>query len=204
MAELTPEQIKKWVASFDYDDSLVKDVQRKYLAHYVNIARVEGGDKAGQTDTANPKWEILGYKVEDASIDYNWDSEALTDILGVSHESVTKSEPELSLDGYIVHKGSEFLKQMTSIAIRNAYDEFSDFEILTVFYWMTREVDTKTVYLAKRETGCTIKPESLGGEGYVRINPVIRLSNNATFGSVAEGLGTAGASGPTFKEGTAG
>lgn len=179
---LTPEQVKTWVAGFDYDTAIERDVQRKYLAHYVNIG--DGSDE----------WEILGYKVEDASIEFNWEEETTTDILGNTYRSITRSQPEITLDGYIVNTKSKFLKKMTDMAIRNAYDEFSNFEILTVYYWLTK--DGK--YLAKKESKCTIQPDSIGGEGYVRISPVISLSNEATYGSVDKGLGND----PVFTEGS--
>lgn len=177
------DEIRTWVDSFDYDDSIVNDVQRKYLAHYVNIG----------TDT-NKEWEMLGYKVEDASVTFNWEDEPVTDITGATYNSVTRSQPEIDLEGYIVNKKSKFLKQMTSIGIRNAYDEFSNFEVLTAYYWLSKGTGSSKTYLAKREIDCTIRPESIGGEGYVRIAPKITLSNKHEFGSVAKQLDTD----PTF------
>lgn len=188
---LSPAQIQTWVSEFNYDESIKRDVQRKYLAHYVNVA-------TGETASTTPEWEILGYKVEDASIEFNWEEETTTDILGATYRTITRSQPEISLDGYIVNTQSKFLKQMADMAIRNAYDEFSNFEILTVYYWLSKGSESSKTYLAKKETECTIQPDSMGGEGYVRISPVISLSNKATFGSVAEALGTA----PTFTEGS--
>lgn len=189
---LTPTQVKTFVDSFTYDSAITGDVERKYLAHYVNIEeKVESG-----TQTYN--WELLGYKVEDASVEFNWDEEVTTDITGTTYKTIKKSEPEMTLDGYIINKKSTFLDKLAKKAIRNAYSEFADNDVLTVYFWLSK---TNT-YLAKMETECSIVPASIGGEGNVGITPVITFSNKATFGSVAKGVGTEGTE-LVFTEGTA-
>lgn len=187
---LTESQIKTFVNSFKYDTSIDGDIKRKYLAHYVNT---------GTTTTA--KWEILGYKVEDASVEFNWEEETVTDITGATYKSITKSEPTLTLDGYIMNTKSTFLDTISKIAIRDAYNEFSNFEILSVYYWLTKEGtgESSTTYLAKKEENCNIVPTSIGGQGYVRISPTITLSNKATWGTVSQAIG---ADDTTFVEAT--
>lgn len=184
---LTPAQEKTFVDGFTYDTAIDGDVERKYLAHYVNIAE--------SSSAAN--WELLGYKVEDASVEFNWDEEVVTDITGTTYKTIKKSEPEMTLDGYIINSKSTFLEKLAKKAIRNAFTEFADNEILTVYFWLSKN----STYLAKKETGCSIVPSSIGGEGNVGITPVITFSNNATFGSVATGVGTSG-TGLTFTEGS--
>lgn len=191
---MNEQEIKKFIDDFKYynvksDGTYVReDIKRKYLAHYVNVAK----DSDGNVDSDNAKWEILGYKVEDASVEFNWEDEVVTDITGTTYKSITKSEPTISLDGYIINTESKFLEDLSKKAIRNAYNEFSNYEILSVFYWFTKK-DTntdKTLYLAKKETGCNISPTSIGGEGYVRISPTITLSNNAKWGTVEQEIGS--------------
>lgn len=143
------------------------DVKRNLLSHWV--------------ETENNKYEILGYKVEDASVEFNWNEEKVTDITGVTYSSITKSEPEMSLEGYIIREGSAFIDKLAKLAIRNAYNEFSGFTIVTVYGWLTK-TSGGTEYLAKKETGCTIKPDSIGGQDYARITPTISFSNNAVYG----------------------
>lgn len=177
---LTESQIKTFVDGFKYDTSIDGDVRRKYLAHYVNVGTTEA-----------PSWEILGYKVEDASVEFNWEEETVTDITGTTYKSITKSEPTLTLDGYIMNTNSEFLDKLAKTAIRDAYNEFSSYEILTVYYWLTKAGtgETSTQYLAKIEKDCNITPSSIGGQGYVRISPTITLSNKATWGTVSQAIG---------------
>lgn len=175
------ETLKTYVDKFTHaEDTTVRtDIKRSFLAHYVNT---------GTPDS--PEWEILGYKVEDASVEFNWNEEKVTDITGITYSSITKSEPEMSLEGYIINTKSNFLKTLSSMAIRNAYEDFSNFEILTVYWWLK---DTNNGYLAKVEKDCTIKPDSIGGQDYARITPTISFSNNATFGTAKKetsGTGT--------------
>ena len=43
-------------------------------------------------------WELLGRGVEDASVEYNHDTETVTDILGMTDVNVSAAKPELDLD----------------------------------------------------------------------------------------------------------
>lgn len=189
------ETLKQYVEAFDYANKDGTDIKRKFLAHYVFIKQKDftvpkpTGDNPEATETIKKDcYELLGYKVEDASVEFNWNEEKVTDITGVTYSSITKSEPEMSLEGYIINSHSEFLKNLSSMAIRNAYNEFSNFTIVTVYSWLVRTEGSgdgaKTYTLAKKETGCTIKPDSIGGQDYTRITPTIAFSNNAEYGTV--------------------
>lgn len=178
---MTDAQIKTFVDGFSI--SKEGDIERRMLAHYVDVST-----------TATPSWELLGYKLDDVSVDFNWDSEKITDITGVTYNTVNKSEPEISLDGYVINRNSTFVQTLTKMAIRNAVSEFGNFDILTVYGMLE---DSSDKLLAKIDSNCTILPESLGGQDYVHISPTISLSNVATYGTV-----TAISASPTFTEHT--
>ncbi len=181
---MTDAQIKTFVDGFTMTDQPTGDVKRKLLAHYVNVGTAE-----------SPEWEMLGYKVEESAIEYNWDIETITDIRGVTSSSINKSEPSQSMDGYRFNKDSKFLLTLNSAAVRNAYTEMTSFEVLTVYGFLRNE---SNACLEKREKNCTITPESIGGSGNVEMPFTITYSNDFTFGSVPEITAS-----PTFKEGTA-
>lgn len=178
---MTDAQVKTFVDTFKASEEAT-DVKRKFLSHWVET---DGGD-----------YELLGYKVEDASVEFNWNEEKVTDITGVTYSTITKSEPEMSLEGYIIKTDSKFIDKLSKMAIRNAYNEFGTFTVVTVYGWLTKTDDT--TYLAKKETNCTIKPDSIGGQDYARITPTISFSNEATFGTATITGGKL-----TFEEGTA-
>ena len=160
------------------------DIKRRLLALYVNVG----------TESA-PEWEMLGYKVEESSIEYNWDIETITDIRGITTSSINKSEPSQSMDGYRYNKDSKFLQTLNSSAVRNAYTEMTSFEVLTAYGFLRDEAGK---CLAKREKNCTITPESIGGSGNIEMPFTIAYSNDFVFGSIQEIT-----SSPTFTEGTA-
>ncbi|MBS6447519.1 MAG: hypothetical protein KH382_08000 [Clostridiales bacterium] len=180
---MTDAQIKTFLDGFTITKD--GDAKRKTLAHYVNIG----------TEAA-PEWELLGYKVEDSSIEYNWEIETVTDIRGVTSSDVQKSEPSQSMDGSVMNKNSEFLQELNRIAIRGAYEELTLFEMMTVYGFMRNEADA---CLAVREKNCTITPDSIGGSGTVGFPYTINYSNDKTYGTVPEITAN-----PTFTEGTAG
>ena len=62
------------------------EILRKQMITYVNVG----------TSSA-PEWEAVGVKVEDSSIEFNPDTETITDILGVTHTTVNKVEATQSL-----------------------------------------------------------------------------------------------------------
>lgn len=180
------------------------DVKRQFLAHYVlTESKTTGsGDSAVTTDT----YELLGYKVADASVEFNWDSDPVTDITGATYRTIKKSEPQMTLDGYIINTKSTFLDKLAKKAIRNAYTEFNNETIVTVYYWLsankTDGTETKEVYLAKQETNCSIVPTSIGGEGTLGITPEITFSNKAYFGYVPNSISETSPSAIEFHEAT--
>ena len=87
---MTDAEIKAFVDGFTTEKMNTGDIKRRLLAHYVNVG----------TESA-PEWEMLGYKVEESSIEYNWDIETITDIRGITTSSINKSEPSIGGSGNI-------------------------------------------------------------------------------------------------------
>lgn len=179
---MTEAQIEAFLSAF----SITKDgdAKRKTLAHYVNLGT-----------EASPEWELLGYKVEDSSIEYNWDTNTVEDIRGIVSTDVRKSEPTQSMDGAVINKNSKFLDMLTNIAIRDAYEEMSLFEMMTVYGFKRNAAGA---CLAVREKNCTITPDSIGGAGTVGFPYTIHYSKDKTYGTVQEITAN-----PTFTEATA-
>ena len=52
-------------------------------------------------------WELLGRGVEDASVEYNHDTDTVTDILGITDVNVSAAKPELDLDPCTIRGGQK-------------------------------------------------------------------------------------------------
>ena len=77
-------------------------------------------------------WELLGRGVEDASVEYNHDTDTVTDILGITDVNVSAAKPELDLDPCTIRGGQKLSAKLLDIERRNAVSELSMFDVLHV------------------------------------------------------------------------
>ena len=136
--------------------------------------------------------ELLGRGVEDASVEYNHDTDTVTDILGITDVNVSAAKPELDLDPCTIRGGQKLSAKLLDIERRNAVSELSMFDVLHVHCFLGAASGSFT---AEKHTGCTIVPQSLGGSDYVGMPMNVHLSNNKTLGTCTIAAGV-----PTFTE----
>lgn len=60
-------------------------------------------------------WELLGRGVEDASVEYNHDTDTVTDILGITDVNVSAAKPELDLDPCTIRGGQKLSAKLLDI-----------------------------------------------------------------------------------------
>lgn len=77
-------------------------------------------------------WELLGRGVEDASVEYNHDTDTVTDILGITDVNVSAAKPEIDLDPCTIRGGQKLSAKLLDIERRNAVSELSMFDVLHV------------------------------------------------------------------------
>ena len=157
---------------------------RKLLKHYVNVG-------TGETK----EWELLGVGVEDSAIETNFETETKKDILGNSETSVTGASPSQSFEPFTVRGGSKLAFKLHEIWLNKAYEELSQFDMLTVYGYVGSETDG---YDADMQSDCTITFGSIGGSAYVDMPITVNYSDKKERGTVkfAEGV-------PTFTKATA-
>ena len=68
-------------------------------------------------------WELLGRGVEDASVEYNHDTDTVTDILGITDVNVSAAKPELDLAGCTIVPqslgGSDYVGMPMNVHLSN-------------------------------------------------------------------------------------
>jgi hypothetical protein len=143
---------------------------RKLLRTYVNVGTKE-----------NKEWELLGQGIEDSSIETNFESETVNDILGNSETSVTSASPSQSFDPFTVRGGSKLAFMLHEIWLNKQYEKLSQFEVLTVYKYVGEETDG---YDADIQEGCTITFDRIGGSAYVDMPITINYSDNKQRGTV--------------------
>lgn len=125
--------------------------------------------------------QILGARTEDSSIEFNPDIETITDILGITYTDVNKTEPSQSFDPFYIMGGSALAEYLTDAALKNdiqAYNNAFDIYIITAF------IGTSGAYKAVKHEGCSIIPQSMGGDSYVNMPVEVHYSNKITAGTV--------------------
>ena len=149
--------------------NLTGEALRNKLLTYVNVGT-----------NAAPIWEIQGIKTEDASYELNPDVTTVTDILGITYTDVNKVEPQLTMDPNTLRMGAKLSEKLLDIFRRRAYEEFQQFQVLTVWGML----GTAGAYEADLEDSCTIHPTTIGGSSRVNMPYTIILSNKITKGTV--------------------
>lgn len=147
------------------------DIKRKVLAHYIK--------KADGTD-----FEPLGYKQESVSVASNYEENTVTDVTGATYNDITGKAESIEMSEYIINpKMTAFLEEAIKLKIADREEDMQDYEVLTV-YGFLRDDDGKC--MATLETGCSVKLDNLGGQGFAHSDVTITLSGNKTYGTVED------------------
>ena len=157
-------------ANTDFNVNAGAKAPRKLLKHYVNVGT--GGTK---------EWELLGVGIEDSSIETNFETETVNDILGNSETSITGASPSQSFEPFTVRGGSKLAFKLHEIWLNKEYEKLSQFEMLTVYGYIGTETDG---YEADVQSDCTITFGSIGGSAYVDMPITVNYSDKKERGTV--------------------
>ena len=127
---------------------------------------------------------VIGAGVEDSSVEYNPDTETITDILGVTETTVNKLEPAQSLEPMTVRGGNKLLFKLVDIIERKAVSELSLFTVYLIRAYLNEGTADAPKYHCEKHVNCTITPQSEGGSAYVDMPIDINLSNDKMLGTV--------------------
>lgn len=145
---------------------------------------------AAWTEGSTPKACILGTRTEDSSIELNPDIETTTDILGINYTDINKTQPQQTFDPAYVLGGDELMAYMNEALLKNdinAYNGAFDIYVVAAYYSETTGTGSSaaTAYRTVKHAGCSIIPQSIGGDSFVSMPFDVYFSNNITMGSVS-------------------
>lgn len=134
--------------------------------------------------------EILGARTEDSSIEFNPDVATSTDILGTTYTDVNKTEPSQSFDPYYILGGSKLSEYLVQAALENDIQKYNGkFTIYIIAAFINdgaNGITDANNYKAIKHTGCSIIPQSIGGDAYTGMPIEVHYSNTITVGTVNE------------------
>lgn len=131
-----------------------------------------------------PNREILGVRTEDSSIEFNLDSETVTDILGTTYTDLNKTEPQQDFDPFNITGGSALSEYLAEAALSNTISKYNQEFTIYVIAAFIKDNGQTAKYFAVKHEGCSIYPTSIGGDSYVGIPIEVHLSNKGKYGSV--------------------
>ncbi len=146
-----------------------KKAERKLFATYVNVGTSEEKD-----------WQIVGKGVEESAVEFNFETETVKDILGLTETTITTSAPQQDLEPSTVRAGSKLHEKLLTLISLNDTSAFSTFEVMQAWGFVGEEGQL----YAEVHKNCTVVPTSLGGSANVDMPISIYFSNDKEVGTV--------------------
>ena len=154
-------------------------VDRKLLILYLNTG----------TNSA-PVWSPIGKRVEDSSIEFDWQTETKVDIFGDTYTTGKKATKTQTFDPCELDGADEAQQKIWNLAIKeNNVNALLNQDMLIVHLYAGT---ANTAVFAERYSACSVLPTGLGGEGGGSIGMPIEV----TYGGTRT-TGTASISGAT-------
>jgi len=148
------------------------DVQRKYFACAINVS-----------ETTVPEYLVAGYRITSSTLEFNPDTEQGTDINGRNFGSVNKFEPSQTFEPHRLTAGQlgKLGEQMLQYFRFQNLEKFSQYECILIYGMLGPEGGP---YPADLYEGCTLTPNSLGGESWTEMPFDVVFGGNVVHGSV--------------------
>ena len=132
-----------------------------------------------------PVWSPMGKRVEDSSMEYDWQRESKKDILDNTYTTMKKPIITQSFDPWDLAGGDTAQKKIWDMGIRD-----QDAQALCTLDMMVAHLyagTATTAVFAERYDGCSVEPTGLGGEGGGNVGmPVtVTFGGNRTVGTAA-------------------
>lgn len=135
--------------------------------------------------TSTPAWSALGKRVEDSSIEFDWQKETRTDILGNNYTLLKKPQMTQSFSSYPLDSADTAAVKIWNKAIKDHdIGALAAMDCLIVHLYAGT---ADTAMFAERYTATTITPTSLGGSGGGDLNSEMEVDfgGDRTTGTAA-------------------
>ena len=146
---------------YDFNTTAGQTVKRELLLAYLNTGTADA-----------PVWSVIGKRVTDSSMEFDWAEESAIDILGNNNVSLSKPTITQTFDPCPLEAGDAAQKKIWDTAIvQQDYSALASMDMLIVHAYAG---------FAERYTACRVTPSSLGGAGGSSVGMPI----DVTYGGV--------------------
>lgn len=158
------------MADLSFNTTAGQTIARELLIVYLNTGTSQ-----------SPVWSPFGKRVEDSSMEYDWDSETVRDILGNTFGKLKKPIITQDFDPWDLDGGDAALVKIWNMAVKDQDAQALAAQDVLVVHFYAGETS-----FAERYPSSMIEVGELGGEGGGEIG----VATTVTFGG-ARVLGTA-------------
>lgn len=143
------------MADLTFNTTPGQTVGRELLIAYLNTAET--------TPETTPEWSPIGKRVEDSSIEFDWQTETKVDIFGDTYTTGKTATKTQTFDPCELDGADKAQQKVWNLAIKdNNVQALLNQDMLIVhLYAGTAE----TAVFAERYSSCSVLPTGLGGEG---------------------------------------
>lgn len=167
------------MADLEFNTTPGQTVGREMLIAYLNTG-----------ESGTPTWSPIGKRVEDSSIEFDWQTETKVDIFGDTYTTGKKATKTQTFDPCELDGADEAQQKIWNLAIKeNNVNALLNQDMLIVHLYAGTP---NTAVFAERYSACSVLPTGLGGEGGGSIGMPIEV----TYGGTRT-TGTASISGAT-------
>lgn len=166
-------------SDLDFNTTAGQTVAREMLIAYLNVG-----------ESSTPDWAPIGKRVEDSSIEFDWQTETKVDIFGDTYTTGKKATRAQTFDPCELDGADEAQQKIWNLAIKDDnVNALLNQDMLIVHLYAGT---ANTAVFAERYSACSVLPASLGGEG----GGAIGMPIDVTYGGTRT-TGTASVSGGT-------
>lgn len=167
------------MADLEFNTTPGQTVGREMLIAYLNTG-----------ESGSPTWSPIGKRVEDSSIEFDWQTETKVDIFGDTYTTGKKATKTQTFDPCELDGADEAQQKIWNLAIKeNNVNALLNQDMLIVHLYAGT---ANTAVFAERYSACSVLPTGLGGGGGGSIGMPIEV----TYGGTRT-TGTASISGGT-------
>ena len=172
------------MAGYDFNTTEGQTIARELLLLYLNTGTKQ-----------TPEWSLIGHRVEDSSMELDWQRESVQDIVGATRTTMKKPIITQTFEPWDLTKGDTAQKKIWELAfVEQNAQGLCNLDMLLVHKYAGT---ANTAVLAERYDASSVEVTGLGGAGGGNIGMPI----NVTFGGTRTvGVAAVTASGVTFSE----
>jgi len=158
------------VADLTFNTAAGADVERKLMILYLNTGSSEA-----------PVWNAIGKRVEDSSMEYDWQEESKKDILGDTHSTMQVPIIKQTFDPCELDAGDAAQVKIWNLAVREQNAAALANQDLLVVHTYAGDADNGV--FAERYPNSMVKPTGLGGSGNIGMPIDVTFGGKRSIGT---------------------